>query len=88
MRFATSAARCFVLGRVHFRGKASGIEMRHPFAWVCEMRDGTLARMLFYSSHAEAREAVGSLSNGALRRAEVIELERFCAAFSEGEADE
>jgi hypothetical protein len=33
--------------------------MRHPFAWVCEMRDGTLARMLFHSSHADARAAVG-----------------------------
>jgi ketosteroid isomerase-like protein len=48
-----------VLGRVHFRGEASGIEMRHPFAWVCEMRDGALARMLFYSSHVDALEAVG-----------------------------
>jgi ketosteroid isomerase-like protein len=48
-----------VLGTVHFRGKASSIEMRHPFGWVCEMRDGALSRMFFYSSHAEAREAVG-----------------------------
>jgi ketosteroid isomerase-like protein len=48
-----------VLGRVHFRGEASGIEMRHPFAWVCEMRDGAPARMLFYSSHADALGALG-----------------------------
>jgi hypothetical protein len=33
--------------------------MRHPFAWVCEMRDGALSRMFFYSSHGEALEAVG-----------------------------
>jgi ketosteroid isomerase-like protein len=46
-----------VLGSVHFRGKASSIEMRHPFGWVCEMRDGALSRILFYSSHAEARSA-------------------------------
>lgn len=48
-----------VLGGVHFRGKASSIEMRYPFGWVCEMRDGALSRMFFYSSHAEALEAVG-----------------------------
>jgi ketosteroid isomerase-like protein len=48
-----------VLGAVRFQGKASDIEMSHPFAWVCELRDGALARMYFYSSHAEALEAVG-----------------------------
>jgi len=48
-----------VLGGVNFRGAASGIEMRHPFAWVCEMRHGALARMFFYSTHADALEAVG-----------------------------
>jgi ketosteroid isomerase-like protein len=48
-----------VLGSVHFRGEASGAEMRHPFAWVCEMRDGALSRMFFYSSQADALEAVG-----------------------------
>ena len=48
-----------VLGGVHFRGEASGLDMRHPFAWVCEMRDGALARMFFYSSHAEVLEAAG-----------------------------
>jgi ketosteroid isomerase-like protein len=46
-----------VLGAVRFRGKVSGIEMEHPFGWVCEMRGGALVRMLFYSSHAEALEA-------------------------------
>ena len=48
-----------VLGAVRFRGRISGAEMRHPFAWVCEMRDGALVRMFFYSSHSEALEAVG-----------------------------
>jgi ketosteroid isomerase-like protein len=48
-----------VLGAVRFRGRASGTEMHHPFAWVCEMRDGALRRMSFYSSHGEALEAVG-----------------------------
>jgi ketosteroid isomerase-like protein len=48
-----------VLGAVRFRGKASGAEMQHPFGWVCEMRGGALLRMFFYSSYAEALEAVG-----------------------------
>jgi ketosteroid isomerase-like protein len=48
-----------VLGAVRFRGRASGTEMHHPFAWVCEMRDAALLRMFFYSSHGEALESVG-----------------------------
>jgi ketosteroid isomerase-like protein len=48
-----------VLGSVRFRGKASGSEMQYPFGWVCEMRDGSLLRMFFYSSHREALDAVG-----------------------------
>jgi ketosteroid isomerase-like protein len=48
-----------VLGSVRFRGKASGLEMQYPFGWVCEMRDGSLVRMFFYSSHSEALDAVG-----------------------------
>jgi ketosteroid isomerase-like protein len=48
-----------VLGAVRFRGRTSGSEMHHPFAWVCEMRDGSLLRMFFYSSHGEALESVG-----------------------------
>ena len=54
-----AGGRVLVLGAVRFRGKASGTEMQHPFGWVCEMRDGTLSRMFFYSSHAEALQAVG-----------------------------
>jgi ketosteroid isomerase-like protein len=50
--------RVLVLGAVRFRGTTSNIEMHHPFAWICEMRDGALSRMFFYSSHAEALEAV------------------------------
>ena len=48
-----------VLGAVRFRGKASQTEMQHPFGWLCEMRDGELLRMFFYSSHAEALKAAG-----------------------------
>ena len=51
--------RVLVLGSVRFRGDASGTEMHYPFGWVCEMQDGALSRMFFYSSHAEALQAVG-----------------------------
>ena len=49
-----------VLGSVRCRGTASGAELNYPFGWVCEMRDGALLRMLFYSSHAQAVEAAGT----------------------------
>jgi ketosteroid isomerase-like protein len=52
-------AKLLVLGSVRSRGKASGTDLRHPFIWVCELRYGALIRMHFYSSHAEARHAVG-----------------------------
>jgi ketosteroid isomerase-like protein len=51
--------RVLVLGSVRFRGEASGTEMHYPFGWVCEMQDGALSRMFFFSSHAEALQAVG-----------------------------
>jgi ketosteroid isomerase-like protein len=52
-------AKLLVLGSVRSRGKTSGTELRHPFGWVCELRDGALVRMHFYSSHTEALTAVG-----------------------------
>jgi ketosteroid isomerase-like protein len=46
-----------VLGGINLEGKASGIEIQQPMGWLLELQDGKLARMFFYSSHAEAREA-------------------------------
>jgi ketosteroid isomerase-like protein len=51
--------RVLVLGSIGLRGKASGVEIEQPMGWLCELQDGKLARMLFYSTHAEALEAVG-----------------------------
>ena len=48
-----------LVGRIHYRGKASGVEIEQPMGWLCTLQDGKLAGMLFYSSHAEALEAVG-----------------------------
>jgi ketosteroid isomerase-like protein len=52
--------RVLVLGGIDLEGKASGIEMEQPMGWLLELQDGKLARMYFFSSHAEAREAANS----------------------------
>jgi ketosteroid isomerase-like protein len=49
--------RVLALGAITLEGKASGIEIEQPMGWSFELRDGKLARMFFYSSHAEALEA-------------------------------
>jgi ketosteroid isomerase-like protein len=49
--------RVLVLGDIQLQGKASGIEIDQPMGWLLELEDGKLARMFFYSSHAEALEA-------------------------------
>jgi ketosteroid isomerase-like protein len=51
--------RVLVLGGIRLQGKASGIEIDQPMGWLLELRGGKLARMFFYSSHAEALEAAG-----------------------------
>jgi hypothetical protein len=48
-----------VLGAIDLEGKASGVGIEQPMGWLLELQDGKLARMFFYSSHAEAREAAG-----------------------------
>jgi ketosteroid isomerase-like protein len=47
------------LGRVHLRGKGSGVEFDQPLGWVFEMRDGMLCHMRVYVDQDEALEAVG-----------------------------
>jgi ketosteroid isomerase-like protein len=51
--------RALVLGGIRLQGKASGIEIEQPMGWLLQLRGGKLARMFFYSSHAEALEAAG-----------------------------
>ena len=57
--FVDLGDRVLVLGGIDLEGKASGVEIDQPMGWLLELRDGKLARMFFYSSHAEAREAAG-----------------------------
>jgi ketosteroid isomerase-like protein len=51
--------RVLALGAIDLEGKASGVGIDQPMGWLLELRDEKLVRMLFYSSHAEAREAAG-----------------------------
>jgi ketosteroid isomerase-like protein len=43
-----------LLGEFAARGRASGMEMRSPVAWLFELRAGRVVRMRAYSSQEEA----------------------------------
>jgi ketosteroid isomerase-like protein len=47
------------LGRIQFRGRASGIIVESQLALVVTLRDGKIVRSEDYLSHKEALEAVG-----------------------------
>jgi ketosteroid isomerase-like protein len=42
---------------VHARARASGVEVDYPGAWLCELRDGLLARCHFYRDVEAGMEA-------------------------------
>ena|SRR5687767_3961486 len=46
-------------GRVHGRGRASGVEVESPIGWVIEFREGRVIRMTDYPDPKEALEAAG-----------------------------
>jgi ketosteroid isomerase-like protein len=46
-------------GELRGKGRASGLEVRVPLAWVGEWHDGKLVRLKTYTSRAEALEAAG-----------------------------
>jgi ketosteroid isomerase-like protein len=56
---AVGQDRVLVLGRVVARGRASGVDVDSPAAWLCYVRAGRVARVRFYSDPAEAIEAAG-----------------------------
>jgi ketosteroid isomerase-like protein len=47
-----------LLGEFQAKGRASGVEMRSPVAWLFELRDGKVVRMQAYSSHTVALQAI------------------------------
>lgn len=46
-------------GELRGKGRASGLEVRVPLAWVGEWHDGKLVRLRTFTSKTEALEAVG-----------------------------
>ena len=48
-------------GRVHLRGRASGIEMDVPFAWLIRFREERALDLQIFSSHEEAEAAAKDL---------------------------
>jgi ketosteroid isomerase-like protein len=51
--------RVLVHARLHARGSASGIELDAPGAWLCDLRDGLIARIRFYRDVETALAAAG-----------------------------
>lgn len=58
IRFAPDD-RWVVLGRFHFKGTGSGVELDVPLAHVFEQRDRKVARFVPYSDISEALDSVG-----------------------------
>ena len=48
-----------LVGRIHFRGKGSGVESEAPAGWVLRFRDGQLLRFRAFRDPEKALEAVG-----------------------------
>jgi uncharacterized protein len=51
--------RVLTLGRVRGRGRASGVEVDAEFAQLWELKDGRIARMEAFFTHADALAAAG-----------------------------
>jgi uncharacterized protein len=48
-----------LVGRIHYRGKASGVENETPAGWVLRFRDGKLVSFRAFRDPEQALEAVG-----------------------------
>ena len=48
-----------LVGRIHFRGKGSGVESTSPAGWMLKFRDGKLLRFRAFGEPAQALESVG-----------------------------
>jgi ketosteroid isomerase-like protein len=51
--------RVLVVGSVRARGRASGMELEAPGAWVSEVRGGKIVHLRFYADEAAALDALG-----------------------------
>jgi ketosteroid isomerase-like protein len=57
-----SDGRILGLGRIHAKGRGSGIELDTEVAWIFEFRDHRLLRMATYFSREAAIDAAGASS--------------------------
>jgi ketosteroid isomerase-like protein len=48
-----------LVGRIHYRGKGSGVESASPAGWMLKFRDGKLLCFRAFREPADALEAVG-----------------------------
>jgi ketosteroid isomerase-like protein len=51
--------RVLSVGRFHARGRASGMEVETPGAWVSEVREGKITFVRFYADEAAALRELG-----------------------------
>jgi ketosteroid isomerase-like protein len=48
-----------LVGRIHYRGKGSGVESRTPVGWVLEFRDGRILRFRAFPDPASVLKSAG-----------------------------
>ena len=48
-----------VLGRMHLRGRGSGVALDQETGWIVDFRDGKMCRFRSFLSHSEALRASG-----------------------------
>jgi ketosteroid isomerase-like protein len=48
-----------LVGRIHFRGRGSGVETESPTGWMLKFRDGKVIRFRAFRDPEQALEAVG-----------------------------
>jgi ketosteroid isomerase-like protein len=51
--------RVLALGRMHLRGRGSGVELDQETGWLVDVRDGKMTRFQAFLSHEEALAAGG-----------------------------
>ena len=58
VRFSSDGTRYAVIGRVHMKGRASGVELDHPLVHLFELRDGKVWRQTMYDDIDQALAAL------------------------------
>ena len=61
------AGSLLVLARFHARGRASGVVLDQPAAWVCRLAEGKVKEVRFFEDAATARAAAAEQADQATR---------------------